>query len=223
MASVRATSCSLAIDLSAERLAHVVGGLADPAILEGGPGFGVAGRWSIYTAQPSLVFEATETSWRVERDGRTIRVGHADPLTALAGLIEEFDLARSAETPDADAPPFQGGLIGFLGYDLAPRLERLPRRSTPDSRIPLIRFGLYDWAASFDHFTGRAQVSVHDLVGDEPLDRRLRHIRKILRALRSRRAFRRCRVPRKANGRERSIWTKSSGAWSTSRPAISFR
>jgi para-aminobenzoate synthetase component I len=182
LASVGQTSRSLAIDLSAERLANVVGGLANPAILEGGPEFGVSGRWSLYTALPRLVFEATEASWRLERDGRTIRVGHLDPLAALADLIDEFDLARSAETPDPDpdAPPFQGGLIGFLGYDLAPRLERLPRRAQIDSRIPVIRFGLYDWAATFDHFTGRAELSAHDLLGDEPLGPRLRHLRKVL-------------------------------------------
>ena len=51
--------------------------------------------------------------------------------------------------------PFQGGLIGFIGYDLAPRLERLPRRSPRDSRMPDIRMALYDTAFIRDNRKGR--------------------------------------------------------------------
>ena len=49
-------------------------------------------------------------------------------------------------------------MIGFFGYDLAPRLERLPRRSPRDSRLPDIRMALYDTAVIVDapHRPGRA-------------------------------------------------------------------
>ena len=41
-------------------------------------------------------------------------------------------------------------MIGFFGYDLAPRLERLPRRQPRDSRLPDIRMALYDTAVIVD-------------------------------------------------------------------------
>ena len=46
----------------------------------------------------------------------------------LGDLLRRFGLAEPAERPDPALPPFQGGMIGFFGYDLAPRIERLPRR-----------------------------------------------------------------------------------------------
>ena len=44
------------LDVPAERLAAVVGSWAEPSILESGPGFGDAGRWSVPrgTAAPGL-------------------------------------------------------------------------------------------------------------------------------------------------------------------------
>jgi para-aminobenzoate synthetase component I len=48
------------LDVPADRLAGVIGTWPEPAILASGPGFGEAGRWSIYAAYPRLVFEATD-------------------------------------------------------------------------------------------------------------------------------------------------------------------
>jgi para-aminobenzoate synthetase component 1 len=179
VASVRQASCSVEIDLSAEHLARVIGGMPESAILEGGAGFGEAGGFSIYTANPRLIFEADESRWRIVGKGRASRSGEGDPLVPLAALLDEFHLARAGDGPAADCP-FQGGLIGYLGYDLAPWIERLPRKTAPDSRLSALRFGLYDWAVTLDHFTGRAELSVHDLLGDNSLGDRLRRLRKAL-------------------------------------------
>ena len=72
----------------------------------------------------------------------------------------------SASSPEPDAPPFQGGLIGFFGYDLAPLLEHLPRKAEADSTIPDVRFALYDTAVIVDHATGAVVLSAHDLLGE---------------------------------------------------------
>ena len=55
------------LDLPADRLAAVIGTWPEPAILASGPGFGEAGRWSIYAAYPRLVFEAMDRRWRIRR------------------------------------------------------------------------------------------------------------------------------------------------------------
>jgi para-aminobenzoate synthetase component 1 len=57
-------------------------------------------------------------------------------------------------------------MIGFFGYDLAPRLERLPRRHARDSRLPDIRMALYDTAVIVDHESGSAEVWSWDLTGE---------------------------------------------------------
>ena len=66
-------------------------------------------RWTYLTADPVAVLEAPAAG--------------PDPFAVARRL-----LARLDPTPvvPADAPPFLGGLVGFLGYDLGHVLERLP-------------------------------------------------------------------------------------------------
>jgi para-aminobenzoate synthetase component I len=156
------------LDLPAERLASVIGTWRCPALLESRPGFGDAGRWSILAAQPRLVWEAMGTRWSLETDTGGSEAGEGDVLAMLAGLLRRFGLAEPAGTGDDDpeAPPFQGGMIGFLGYDLAPRLERLPRRNQRDSRLPDIRLALYDTAITIDVPSGRTVLWAWDLTGE---------------------------------------------------------
>jgi para-aminobenzoate synthetase component 1 len=150
------------LDLPADRLAELIGAWHEPALLESGPGFGSSGRWCIYAAEPRLTFEAEGGRWRVQ-SGPLAESGRCDALGALDRLLRKFKLADPTESPEAERPPFQGGMIGFFGYDLAPRLERLPRRAPRDSRLPDIRFSLYDTAVTFDRSTGRCQLWAFDL------------------------------------------------------------
>ena len=79
-------------------------------------------------------------------------------------------------------------MIGFLGYDLAPRIERLPRAQPRDSRLPDIRMALYDTAVTIDEQSGKVELWAWDLTGDgrTAAERRCRAWRKALdRALRS--------------------------------------
>jgi para-aminobenzoate synthetase component 1 len=180
MATIRPVSVQVDLDVPSDRLARLVGAWEGPALLEGGPGFGEAGRWSVYTAMPRLVFRADERGW-----GTTVGVAESpvvagDPLAELGRIIHRFGLAGADEAPDPDDPPFQGGLIGFFGYDLAPRLERLPRKAPRDSRLPDIRFGLYDWAVAVDHATGLARLGVYDLTGEGGLSARADRLRRTL-------------------------------------------
>ena len=75
-----------------------------------------------------------------------------------------------------------GGLIGFYGYDLAPRIERLPRRAPRDCSIPDIAFTLFDAVIAIDHEHETASLWLTDLFGDPEAvsDRRaLRILRKL--------------------------------------------
>src|SRR5690606_25580203 len=142
--------CSL--DLPAGVLTDRVGGMRGPALLEGGRGFGDAGRWSILAADPIGGIRGTlgPDRWRSRLPGRADREddgrfrdrgpeesGEGNPLVALADFLKRFGLDRRGD-PDAafgdDVPPFLGGLIGFYSYDLAPSLEHLPRKAPRDSR-----------------------------------------------------------------------------------------
>ena len=158
------------IDAPASSLASIIGQWRDPALLESGPGFGDSGRWSILAAEPRLGFEATGTSWII-RDDRGHRLsGRDDVLARLGALLDRFGLARpeDLDLADDDPCPFRGGMIGAIGYDIAPLLERLPRRVPRDSRFPDLHLALYDTAVTIDHQTGEVEIRAWDLMGEGP-------------------------------------------------------
>jgi para-aminobenzoate synthetase component 1 len=133
---------------------------------------------------PRLVFEATGEDWRIESDTGVVSSGRGDPLTRLAAFLDLFDLANPSDPGEfgPDLPPFLGGAIGFFGYDLAPRLERLPRKASRDSKLPDVRFALYDTAVTVDHATGAVELWAHDLLreGDHAIAKRLSDWRSLL-------------------------------------------
>jgi para-aminobenzoate synthetase component 1 len=151
--------------MAPEALAHRIGAWERPAFLEGGLGFGEAGRWSIYAARPRVEIEATDSHVTMRR-GRIKTQVVADPLAALADLLDDFRLANPQDNLAPGSPPFQGGMIGHFGYELAPLLERLPRRRPRDSRLPDLRFALYDTWVVYDHEKGRAELGAADLLGE---------------------------------------------------------
>ena len=94
-----------------------------------------------------------------ERDGRTEWLGEPFP-----GLTDELPddpleavrvLARRLRTPRTpDLPPLTGGLVGYLGYDVVRRLERLPETSDPDLGMPELAMMLVTDLAVLDHTDG---------------------------------------------------------------------
>jgi para-aminobenzoate synthetase component 1 len=173
------------LDVPADRLAALIGGWPEPAILASRGEAGEAGRWTILAAYPRLAFEATGTRWSLLQDDGTFEGGEGDPLDELARLLRRFGLAETADTPPpADACPFRGGMIGYLGYDLAPLIEELPRGAPRDSRLPDLRMGLYDTAVVVDHRTGKTVLHAWDLTGEgqAAAERRCRTWRRAIRS-----------------------------------------
>jgi anthranilate synthase component 1 len=94
-----------------------------------------------------------------ERDGTTVWLGDplpgltddlpADPLAAVRTLSRRL---RSPRT--AGLPPLTGGLVGYLGYDVVRRLERLPRTATDDLGMPELALMLVTDLAVLDHTDG---------------------------------------------------------------------
>src|SRR3954463_7306298 len=73
----------------------------------------------------------------------------ADPLAAVRTLARRL---RSPRT--TGLPPLTGGLVGYLGYDVVRRLERLPETSTDDLGMPELAMMLVTDLAVLDHTDG---------------------------------------------------------------------
>jgi len=112
--------------------ARVLGAFADEPWALGliSDGRDERGRWSYLMRRP-------ETVLRLDASDR------ADPFDAVVGLLGP----RKPTAPDA--PPFQGGVAGFCGYELGDRVEPLGLARRPG--WPDLAFGLYLALLAFDH------------------------------------------------------------------------
>jgi para-aminobenzoate synthetase component 1 len=117
-------------------------------LLDGGAADQGRARYSVIVADPFAWLEATGRL--VCRDGRVFAT---DPFTALADLLRPFQ-RRAVE----GLPPFQGGAVGLLGYELGGCLERLPAPRAQGLDLPDMAVGLYDTVAVFDHQIGQGWV-----------------------------------------------------------------
>jgi para-aminobenzoate synthetase component 1 len=81
-------------------------------------------------------------------------------------------------TDEVAAPPFFGGLVGYLSYDLGRRFETIPSIAGDDQRLPLLRLALHDWVIAWDRVTGAAWLAGRAVGGNAGrLDRRLADVR----------------------------------------------
>ncbi len=110
--------------------------------LDSGRPRSTAGRLDILAARPFATLVTRGGMTEIRRFGEA-RLSPADP----------FDLLREHLEADGRATdlPFAGGAIGYFGYDLARRLERLPSRARDAEGIPELAVGIYDWAVLVDH------------------------------------------------------------------------
>jgi aminodeoxychorismate synthase component I len=113
------------------------------------------GRFSFFGADPYLVLRC----WgrRIELEcRRPVAPGLPSGRRVLEG--DPFEVLRELmpTPPDApsDAPPFLGGAVGYLGYELAEQLEDLALCGRDDLGLPDLILLYVDRVVAFDHERG---------------------------------------------------------------------
>jgi anthranilate synthase component 1 len=122
---------------------------------------------------PAFLLESVE---HAERWGRFSFLGRDPALTLVArGRAVEFEgvpppgvptdqgalaaleaLLRAYRAPVIDdLPPFHGGVVGYLGYDVVREIERLPDAPPDSSGMPDAVMSVTGHVAAFDHFRQR--------------------------------------------------------------------
>ncbi|MEU9096153.1 anthranilate synthase component I [Streptomyces sp. NPDC048361] len=93
------------------------------------------------------------------RDGEAHWIGTApvgvptsgDPLAALKATVEALHTPRDLV---AGMPPFTGGMVGYLGYDIVRRLEKIGEHGGDDLKLPELTMLLTSDLAVLDHWDG---------------------------------------------------------------------
>jgi len=112
----------------------------------------VGGAWSRYS-----FIGIHSQSTLTEIDGKAAWIGSVpsgapvgiDPLEALKIAATHL---RSPHIPGL--PPLTGGLVGYAGYDIVRRLEKISNIASAEIDLPEIAFMLTSDLAVFDHFNG---------------------------------------------------------------------
>jgi para-aminobenzoate synthetase component 1 len=116
-----------------ERFAH----LPYPVLLDGAADHHDLGRFSYLAADPVATQRGTAADWPALRDRLRATITSSPPMAP-------------------DLPPFQGGWIGWLGYELGAAFDRMPRAAQDPLLLPDVSLALHDWVIAWDHVVGTA-------------------------------------------------------------------
>jgi anthranilate synthase component I len=126
-------------------------------------------RWSFIgvNAVASLSVVDGEAVWM-----GAVPSGLAQPGDPLEVLGAAWRALKGPRLPDL--PPLTGGFVGYLGYDVVRRLERLPDKAVDDLGFPELTMLLVTDLAAFDHHECNvmlvANAIVHPAMGEADLD-----------------------------------------------------
>jgi len=106
-------------------------------------------RYSFIGTEPSLVLKAGDEA-------------PTDPL-----LLIEKEFSKFRLVPTAGLPRFHGGMVGYLGYEVAGYFERLPSPDHDPLGLPEFMLMLADTLLVFDHLTHKIKIVSHVHLDDD--------------------------------------------------------
>jgi aminodeoxychorismate synthase component I len=121
-------------------------------LLDSGKGTGHGPQYSFLGCSPFAILTGHQerSSYRT-REGREMTL--ADPFGYLSKMM------ASPHIRDTDRlPPFIGGAVGYLSYELVRQFETLPSIAADDLSLPDLEFAFFDVIAAVDHQTNRIHL-----------------------------------------------------------------
>jgi anthranilate synthase component I len=123
--------------------------------------------------EPAFLLESAEQGQRVGRYSfigvrprSVLRWSPGDSGEPYA-LAADY-VARFRQAPVADAPPFQGGAVGFFAYDLVRTVEPLAAPNPDPLELPDMALMLTDVMVVFDHLRHTVAILANADLGAEP-------------------------------------------------------
>lgn len=110
-------------------------------LLESGRG----GRYSIAAFQPDTIITGKNNQLMIQ-DKNTTKILEGNPLSLFKDYMGQFHVEKHEGLPD-----FQGGAIGYLSYDYARYIEKLPTAAIDDLALPELYFFTFKEWFVFDH------------------------------------------------------------------------
>ncbi len=106
------------------------------------------GRHSFLGTRPTAHVIAKGNQVTVVNEGNTETFHSDNPLEEVRKRLKSVNVAKLT-----DLPPFTGGAIGYVGYDVVRYVEDLPNPPADDRDLSDMSFAFYDAMLVFDHIT----------------------------------------------------------------------
>ena len=116
-------------------------------LLESGNGTSATARYSFFGSDPYLTLSGRALEYQIESADQ-VRTYNGSAFQALQRALADSTIAK----PDC-LPPFFGGAVGYLGYDLVRSFESLPTLAADDLHHPDLHMIFLDIVAAVDHQT----------------------------------------------------------------------
>src|SRR6202022_3950750 len=126
------------------------------------------GRYSFVAADPMAIVTIAGGVATVQDASGGRELEGADPLRALEAYLQTF----AAEPAEGLPEGFCGGAVGYLGYEAAGYLERLPIPDADPLEVADGVFVITDTLACFDHVRHRLKLVTHVRTQRAPIESR---------------------------------------------------
>lgn len=134
---------SLPYQKDSAALFEVIADLPWAVFLDSGPPSGNQGRYDIFSADPYVMLTTRGKVTEI-RSRTQVEISPENPFDLVKKILGQKEMSNNEL-------PFCGGAIGYFGYDLARRIEKLPVHATDEEKLPEMVIGIYDWAVIVDH------------------------------------------------------------------------
>ncbi|NPA13380.1 MAG: anthranilate synthase component I [Aquificae bacterium] len=120
------------------------------------------GRYSFIGSSSPVYIRTKGKTVEFYKRGKITFKESIDPLQELKEYLKGFNPA-----PVEGLPPFWGGFVGYVGYDIVHFYEPIPDTNTDSLQIPDIYFFLSDEVVAFDNVKNTIKIIVSPILSPE--------------------------------------------------------
>ena len=113
-------------------------------------------RFSFIGRDPFLIFRSQNGKSIIEEKDGTVTEKDGNPIEILKNIFSKYKGLKLQ-----GIPRFDGGAVGFFGYDLIRYYEHLPNVPEDDLKLPECHFMFADEVIAFDHLKQKIHIIVN--------------------------------------------------------------
>lgn len=121
------------------------------------------GRYSFLGTNPYAIFKSKGKKVEIVNQNNKFQTYTPTPLIFLKNEMKKFRIAQ-----DKGLPSFNGGAVGYVGYDMVNFFEKLPSTCKDELGLPNSMFMLCNSFIIFDHITRKMKVIYNAKIEDNP-------------------------------------------------------